>query len=70
MPVDLKLDTAHPGDFDALVLPGGMLNPDKLRLDPKATVFVKAFFATGKPVAAICHGLWSVIEAERPAAAK
>jgi protease I len=65
LPVDLKLDSARPGDFDALLLPGGVMNPDKLRLEPKAAAFVKAFFAAGKPVAAICHGPWSIIEAEQ-----
>jgi protease I len=63
LPVDLKLDEARPGDFDALLLPGGVMNPDSLRLEPKAVAFVKAFFAAGKPVAAICHGPWTIIEA-------
>ena len=61
--VDLPLDKARVEDFDALLLPGGVINPDKLRMEPKAVAFVKAFFDTGKPVAAICHGPWSVIEA-------
>lgn len=61
--VDVSLDRARPEDFDALLLPGGVINPDKLRMQPKAVEFVKAFFAAGKPVAAICHGPWSVIEA-------
>jgi protease I len=61
--VDTKLDQANAGDFDALVLPGGVINPDKLRLEPKAIAFVKAFLDTGKPVAAICHGPWTVIDA-------
>jgi protease I len=60
--VDLKLDEARPEDFDALELPGGVINPDALR-QPKAIAFVKAFFDAGKPVAAICHGPWTVIEA-------
>ena len=63
LPVDLKLDEARPQDFDALLLPGGVINPDKLRMIPAAVQFVKAFFDTGKPVAAICHGPWTVIEA-------
>jgi protease I len=63
LPVDIHLDRAHPGDFDALHLPGGVLNPDKLRMQPKAVAFVKAFFDAGKPVAVICHGPWTVIEA-------
>jgi protease I len=62
-PVDLPLDQARPSDFDALLLPGGVLNPDKLRMQPKAVEFVKAFFDAGKPVGAICHGPWTVIEA-------
>jgi protease I len=62
-PVDVPLDQARPDDFDALLLPGGVLNPDKLRMQPRAVSFVKAFFDAGKPVAAICHGPWSVIEA-------
>lgn len=62
-PVDVPLDGARPDDFDALLLPGGVLNPDKLRMRPKAVAFVKAFFDAGKPVGAICHGPWTVIEA-------
>ncbi len=62
-PVDVPLDWARPQDFDALLLPGGVLNPDKLRMQPKAVAFVKAFFDAGRPVAAICHGPWTVIEA-------
>ena len=61
--VDLHLDKARPGDFDALLLPGGVLNPDALRIQPKAVEFVQAFFEAGKPVAAICHGPWTIIEA-------
>src|SRR5947209_769388 len=61
--VDVALDGARAEDYDALVLPGGVMNPDKLRMEPKAVAFVKAFFDAGKPVAAICHGPWSVIEA-------
>jgi protease I len=62
-PVDLPLDRAQPQDFDALLLPGGVINPDKLRMQPKAVEFVKAFFDADKPVAAICHGPWTIIEA-------
>ena len=62
LPVDVKLKDAQPDDFDALLLPGGVINPDLLRIDPKAVAFVKAFFDDGKPVAAICHGPWTVIE--------
>jgi protease I len=63
LPVDVHLSDAKPDNFDALLLPGGVINPDKLRMIPKAVEFVKAFFAANKPVAAICHGPWSVIEA-------
>jgi protease I len=63
VPVDETLDSADASDYDALLLPGGVMNPDKLRMDPKAVTFVKAFFEAKKPVAAICHGPWSVIEA-------
>jgi protease I len=61
--VDVHLDRARAEDFDALLLPGGVMNPDKLRMQPKAVDFVKAFFGAGKPVAVICHGPWTVIEA-------
>jgi protease I len=61
--IDIALDDANAGDFDALLLPGGVLNPDALRILPKAVAFVKAFFDAGKPVAAICHGPWTVLEA-------
>jgi protease I len=61
--VDAPLDQAKPEDFDALLLPGGVMNPDSLRMLPKAVAFAKAFFDAGKPVAAICHGPWTVIEA-------
>jgi protease I len=61
-PVDVPLDNARAEDFDALLLPGGVLNPDKLRIEPGAVAFVKAFFDAGKPVAAICHGPWTIIE--------
>jgi deglycase len=63
LPVDVPLDQARPDDFDALHLPGGVMNPDKLRMNPRAVQFVKAFFDAGKPVAVICHGPWTVIEA-------
>jgi protease I len=62
-PVDVPLDRAQAADFDALLLPGGVMNPDKLRTEPKAVEFVKAFFAAEKPVGVICHGPWTVIEA-------
>jgi protease I len=60
--VDAPLDQAKPEDFDALLLPGGVMNPDSLRMQPKAVAFAKAFFDAGKPVAAICHGPWLIIE--------
>jgi protease I len=60
---DVPLDQACPEDFDALQLPGGVMNPDKLRMQPKAVAFVRAFFDAGKPVAVICHGPWTVLEA-------
>ena len=62
-PVDVKLDDAGANDYDALLLPGGVANPDQLRMQPKAVAFVRAFFDAGKPVAAICHGLWPLIDA-------
>ena len=62
--VDATLDEAKPGDFDALLLPGGVMNPDALRTDKHAVAFVKSFFEDGKPVAAICHGPWTMIEAD------
>ena len=61
--VDIALDGARAEDYDALLLPGGVMNPDKLRMNPQAVAFVKAFFDAGKPVAAICHGPWTVLEA-------
>ena len=62
-PVDVPLGSARPDDFDALLLPGGVINPDKLRTIPEAVAFAKAFFDAGKPVASICHGPWTIIEA-------
>ncbi len=61
--VDKTLETAKPADYDILVLPGGQINPDKLRIDEKAVAFVKEFAQSGKVVAAICHGPWTLIEA-------
>ncbi len=60
--VDKTLDQAKPEEFDALVLPGGVMNPDNLRVDVKAVDFVRKFVASGKPVAAICHGPWMLAE--------
>jgi protease I len=62
-PVDVPLDSANPGDYDALLLPGGVGNPDQLRMNPKAVEFARSFFDAGKPVAAICHGPWLLVEA-------
>ncbi len=62
--VDLALEDAQPEDFDALYLPGGIINPDLLRLHPKTKTFVRAFFDAGKPVASMCHGPWNLIEAD------
>jgi len=61
--VDIPLEDADPEEFDALLIPGGLMNPDTLRSTPKALEFVRAFFRTGKPVAAICHGPWVLIDA-------
>jgi len=63
VPVDVALDSAKADEFDALLLPGGVMNPDQLRMNPKAVEFVKHFTDSGKPVAAICHGPWTLIEA-------
>jgi protease I len=62
--VDLTLDQADADDFDALVLPGGVMNPDALRMNSKAVHFVKDFHVARKPIAAICHGPWLLIEAD------
>ena len=63
IPVDRSLDDANPEDFDALVLPGGVINPDALRLVPAAVDFVRHFVEAEKPIAAICHGPWTLIDA-------
>jgi protease I len=63
VPVDVELSKASPGDYDALVLPGGQMNPDLLRMEPAAVDFVRAFDTAGKPLAAICHGPWLLVEA-------
>ena len=62
LPVDRKLSEANPADYDALLLPGGVMNPDKLRIDPKAIAFITHFVESHKPIAAICHGPWPLIE--------
>jgi protease I len=61
--VNVPLDEADAGRYDALLLPGGVMNPDKLRMDPRAVSFVRSFVDAGKPIAAICHGPWTLIEA-------
>lgn len=61
--VDVPLQGANPDDFDALLLPGGVVNPDALRIDANAVAFVRAFVENGKPIAAICHGPWTLIDA-------
>jgi protease I len=61
--VDCALDSARAADYDGLLLPGGVMNPDRLRANPKAVGFVKEFVTAGKPIAAICHGPWTLIEA-------
>jgi protease I len=60
--VDLTIDQASPENFDALVLPGGVMNPDTLRLDDRVIEFVRHFFEDEKPIAAICHAPWTLIE--------
>jgi protease I len=61
--VDRGLSGANADEYDALLLPGGVMNPDKLRANEKAVAFVKSFAEAGKPIAAICHGPWTLIEA-------
>lgn len=62
--VDVKLSEANASDYDALHLPGGVMNPDFLRQEPAAVEFAKSFFTAGKPVSAICHAGWTLIEAD------
>ncbi len=62
--VDMSLDDARAEDFDALVLPGGQINPDLLRVEEKAVALVRAFHDAGKPIGAICHGPWLLVEAD------
>ena len=62
-PVDVALADARADEFNALLLPGGVANPDQLRMKPEAVKFIKDFFDAGKPVAVICHGPWTLIEA-------
>lgn len=62
--VDIPLSEAKAEDFHALLLPGGVMNPDKLRMQPEAVEFVRHFVHAGKPVAAVCHGPWTLVEAD------
>lgn len=62
--VDMTVDQCSPADFDALMLPGGQMNPDILRMNEKAVQFVREFMQSGKPVGAICHGPWMLVEAD------
>jgi len=62
--VDETVDKAKPVTYDALVLPGGVANPDRLRTEPTAVAFVKAIASAGKPIAVICHGPWTLVEAD------
>ena len=62
--VDHLVNEVKPSDYDALVLPGGQINPDNLRIDKSAVAFIKQFVESGKPVAAICHGPWGLVEAD------
>ena len=64
IPVDVEVGNAGAMEFDALLLPGGVMNPDQLRADPKAVAFVKSFTEAEKPIAVICHGPWTLIEAD------
>lgn len=63
-PVDVIVSAAQVSDYAALVLPGGVANPDQLRTDPEAVSFIRSFVAAGKPIAVICHGPWPLIEAD------
>jgi protease I len=63
-PVQLSIGQARADNFDALLLPGGVMNPDHLRMNPDAVAFVRGFFDADKPVAAICHGPWTIVEAK------
>ncbi|CAN5524729.1 hypothetical protein BH24CHL1_BH24CHL1_05350 [soil metagenome] len=61
-PVDKGVSQANPEDYDALVLPGGVANPDQLRTHPESVAFVRAFFEAAKPVGVICHGPWTLMD--------
>src|SRR5206468_2519235 len=63
-PVDKTLEQAQPGEYEGVVLPGGVANPDQLRTQPRALEFLRQAFAEGKPVGVICHGPWTLVEAD------
>jgi protease I len=63
-PVDKTIGSVSPDDYDGLILPGGVANPDKLRMDGNVVSFLQAYFKTGKPVGVICHGPWTLVEAD------
>jgi protease I len=63
-PVDRTIEEAQPNEYDALVLPGGVANPDQLRTDENVVQFIREFFNSGKPIGVICHGPWTLIEAD------
>jgi protease I len=63
-PVDVPLEQADPNAYDALLLPGGVMSPDRLRMNPRAVAFVRSFVEARKPIASICHGPWLLVEAD------
>ena len=65
VPVDVELKNASPNDYDGLLIPGGVMNPDKMRTNPDCVAFAQQFMDNGKPVASICHGPWLLVEAKR-----
>ena len=65
VPVDVELKDASPNNYDGLLIPGGVMNPDKMRMNPDCVAFAQQFMDSGKPVAAICHGPWLLVEANR-----
>lgn len=65
VPVDVELKNANANDYDGLLIPGGVMNPDKMRMNPDCVAFAQQFMDSGKPVAAICHGPWLLVEANR-----
>ena len=64
VPVDVELKDASPNNYDGLLIPGGVMNPDKMRMNPDCVAFAQQFIDSGKPVAAICHGPWLLVEAD------